>query len=228
MRLDRAELIAGQPVKRVRDLLRKMDIWSWHAEKIAAYFGVAVEDAAPLIAELCSRELLVSAAGDGYYKLGSAGSRFVCANLLKPLTRARADQMVAEFLQRVEAVNTNDELAYRVAEVRVFGSYLDKRKDLLGDVDLAVKLVPHGNLTEQEASQRGRDRADAAGRRFGTYLQYLMYGREEVLRALKARKPHLSIHSMEDLEDLETAFRVLFKARPSPSANTVPAANIVL
>ncbi len=108
-------------------------------------------------------------------------------------------------------MNARDEFVYEVAEVRVFGSYLEPHQPLLGDVDLVVKLAPRGGLSHQEATKLSLARAAASGRQFSNYLQQLCFGRHEVLRQLKARNPHLSIHSPDDVEQIGAESRVVFR-----------------
>jgi hypothetical protein len=153
MRIDRSEMIAGQPIKKVRDFLRRLGSREWSSERIAEHFAIDLAAAENLVAELCARNLLERAKpfpGDlqVFYQCGSEAPRFAATSLLKPISRKRANELVNEFLGRVEAVNANDDLVFEVVEVRIFGSYLDPNLSEFGDVDLAVTLTPRGGDPE--------------------------------------------------------------------------------
>jgi hypothetical protein len=115
----------------------------WSHLDIADFFHIDSMQAHALIDEMAARGFLAESAGrpgdsSQFYECGPQGLRLASARLLKAITRAKADAVIAAFLQRVERVNERPELLERVCEVRVFGSYLEERDDL-GDVDIAVR-----------------------------------------------------------------------------------------
>jgi hypothetical protein len=59
-------------------------------------------------------------------------------HLVSRINRAKADKLLADFLQSVEEVNAHPDLLHWVTEVRVFGSYLTNSDDL-DEIDLAIK-----------------------------------------------------------------------------------------
>ena len=97
MRLDRAETIAGQPIKRVRDWLRGLRN-DCRESAIAKHF--ALEEPEEFIGALKQRELLVDSdyrdpkSGERYYAPGPAARRFAAASLLRPNNRAKADEIL--------------------------------------------------------------------------------------------------------------------------------------
>jgi predicted nucleotidyltransferase len=215
MRIDRSEMIAGQPITKVRSFLRRLGHREWSTEAIAEYFSIDRATGKNLIAELCRRNLLEKAKlwpGERkvFYQRGPAASQLALASFLKPISRKRATELVQKFLERVEAVNANDDLVYEVAEVRVFGSYLDPSQSEVGDVDLAVTLAPRHGKSHAEAVDLSRARAAASGRRFSNILQSLFYGQHEVLRQLKARSPYVSMHPPDDPERIGANSQVIF------------------
>ena len=164
MRIDRSETIAGQPIKKIRDFLRRLSGLSYSVEGIEDYFSLTPDAAATLIFELCARNLLEPTEarqqeGAVYYEQGSEASRLAAANLLRPIRRARATQLLEEFLLRVGKINARDDLVYEVAEVRFFGSYLNKMQEELGDIDLAVELRPRRGQSAKEATDASLARA---------------------------------------------------------------------
>jgi hypothetical protein len=54
-------------------------------------------------------------------------------------------------------------------------------------------------------------RARASGPKFSNFLQRLFYAEFEVLRQLKGRRLHLSLHDYDDLEQIGTDSRVIFR-----------------
>ena len=212
MRLDPDATVAGQPIKNVRELLRRIDNGHWSRREIADFFHIDTAQAEALIAELAERGFLqVSELRPGeserLYECGPQGPRVASARLLKPISRAKADALVAAFLERVKMVNAWSELLERVCEVHVFGSYLEERADF-GDIDLAVRTERKGDRDWVHESLR---RADESGRTFANYLDRVAYGHTEVMRLLKMRNRYLSLHTMADLEEIGAPSKVLFK-----------------
>src|SRR5580704_4597984 len=142
LRLDKNATIAGQPIKRVRELLRRMGSAHWSHREIADFFHIDDLKAHALIDEMAVRGFLQESErrpgnSSRFYECGPQGSRLASARLLKPITRQKADVIIARLLERVEMVNARPELLERVCEARVFGSYLEERDDF-GDIDVAV------------------------------------------------------------------------------------------
>ena len=220
MRLDKNATIAGQPIKRVRELLRRMmGSAHWSDREIADFFHIDDVKAHALIDEMAVRGFLQDSEqrpGDSrrFYECGPQGSRLASARLLKPITRQKADVIIATLLQRVERVNARPELLERVCEVRVFGSYLEERDDF-GDIDVAVRTVRKEGSGKDWVRESLR-RADMSGRTFSSYLDRLFYGHTEVMRLLKARSRYLSLHTMDDLEAIGAVSRILFKYGSGP------------
>jgi hypothetical protein len=128
---------------------------------------------------------------------------------LKPIPRAKADAIIAAFLQRVGQVNGRPELLERVCEVRVFGSYLEERDDL-GDVDIAVSTARKEKSGKDWVRESLR-RADESGRTFSSYIDRLFYAHTEVMLLLQAGSRYLSLHTMDDLKEIGAPSKVLFK-----------------
>ena len=60
------------------------------------------------------------------------------ARFVPRINRAKAEKLLADFLQSVEEVNAHPDLLHWVTEVRVFGSYLTNSDDL-SEIELAIK-----------------------------------------------------------------------------------------
>jgi predicted nucleotidyltransferase len=58
----------------------------------------------------------------------------------RKIHRTTADRLLADFLLRVKQVNRNEEFAFFVEEVRLFGSYL-RGEEMGRDVDVAFSMM---------------------------------------------------------------------------------------
>lgn len=103
-------------------------------------------------------------------------------------------------LERVEKLNANNELAYIIESVKVFGSYLSG-KDVLGDLDVAIKLMRRVEGNEFKKLREKRIRiALQKGRQFSNFLQQAYWPQHEVILLLKTKKKGLSLHDEESDE----------------------------
>jgi hypothetical protein len=210
MRLDRSEKIAGQPVKKVRDFLRYLDNCNMHPDGIAKRFGLP--DASNFVAELMRRDLLEPCERyPGRYAQGPAAPQFAAAKFLKPLNRDRADKIVREFLDRVDAANQKSEFLWSVNKVSAFGSYINPAKAEFGDIDLAILLTPGDkDMSRDQFTRLEQQRALDSGRRFRDFSDELAFPRREVWRFIKAKVPYISLHEFDDMERLGVESMALF------------------
>jgi hypothetical protein len=94
LRLDKNADIAGQPIKRIRELLRRMATAHWSDREIADFFHIDAVQARTLIDEIVARGFLGQSDrrrgdSDRFYGCRPEGLRLASARLLKPITRAR-------------------------------------------------------------------------------------------------------------------------------------------
>ena len=120
----------------------------------------------------------------------------------KPLRRATADRYVKEITERVKEVNAGDRFSYRIDRAVIFGSYVNEpAKDPIGDLDVALELVPR-----YEGEERMR-REEAARQRCppsASEFLWLIWPYEEVLRYVRNRRGQISLHSIS--HDAEAVF----------------------
>jgi predicted nucleotidyltransferase len=212
MRIDRKETIAGVPILQVRDYLRLIDDEITNKDFVAQWLGVSSRKGGQIVRELLARGWLepVERTGrKGYCALTMAGRAFAGARAVSPISRTKADALLVAFLERVAEVNKRDELTHYVKEVRVFGSYLDKRAKDLGDIDLAVDM-PFRDLPGRDRLEYLEERADQSGRSFKFWLERMAYGENEVRRLLKTRSPYISLHPISDIKATKARSKVLF------------------
>ena len=72
------------------------------------------------------------------YQSTIKGTATRAARIVPRINRAKAEKLLVDFLQCVEAVNAHPDLLHWVTEVRVFGSYLTNSDDL-DEIDLEIK-----------------------------------------------------------------------------------------
>lgn len=207
MRIKRGQMIAGLPVKVVRDFLRRR-----HTIHVSEFVDLTEDGGSPeqVVADIAAAGYLEPEPGlANCYRASVAGRRLRNASLLKPISREKADQLFEGFMDRVAEVNRRDELTHVVNEVRVFGSYIRATPDF-GDIDLALRLRRRVKDFE-EFRRMNEARVDAAGRWDLSHSAWIRFGQREVRRILKNRSPYLSIHDLDDLEDIKAPSRLVFK-----------------
>jgi predicted nucleotidyltransferase len=168
-------------------------------------FSITKRKAERLITELVKLELVRKSEFQPEknivrYETTIQGNALALAKAGKPVSRASADRVLQEFLDRVKSVNEQSELAYSVESVIVFGSYLTDRTKL-NDLDIGVELTRRGKeKAPDEKLQKERiARAFASGRRFGNLVEELFWPRTEVLLILKNRSRVISFCEWESL-----------------------------
>ncbi|MBB4391661.1 hypothetical protein [Bradyrhizobium sp. ERR14] len=209
MQVRRDEEIAGVRLMKVRDLLRWADDGPIQLSAISDRLHcdrAKAELVQNALLEAGYIEIDPNASGQNCYIASDLGRQLCNAKFVRRITRSEADELVADFLERVRLVNGRDELTHRVREVRVFGSYIEDAADL-GDVDLAVDFRPRRSTHVEEAQARAKQ----SGKTIGNFLQLITFGQREVRQILKNRSPYLSIHEFGEVEALGATCRVLFR-----------------
>ncbi len=203
MKLSTSEKIAGQPAKVVRDFARVSGGDIWNAERIAEHFGV--DDGVGQLRRLVRAKILERdkhytdmTEGGPWYKSGPEAGRLACATFTKPITRARADELLQGVIARAKEINKRApfDFGHVVREIRVFGSYTDETCESLGDVEIAVDIPRHPALSDQEYDGLAYEKSDG---RSLDFFSRLAMNQNDTLRFLKNRHPHISLHSLDDL-----------------------------
>lgn len=215
MRLQRGVSVGGVEPELARAIARCChDRWSTPAQ-IA--YGVRVDESAvaPMLEGLAMAGFLDSRAGtrpsDGGREWNTtlSGGALTMASFLKPISRTRADTLLAGVLQRVAAYNEDDTKPYVITEIAVFGSYVRPEVEKLGDLDLAVSSAPRqpgSDSTEVKLAFAG-----ASGRRFRTFIDRLFWAREDLLRTLRARSGYIKVHT-EDISRFTDESRIVYSS----------------
>lgn len=218
MRIDKTQKVAGYPLLRIRDFLKKHEQFSYRS--VTGFFEVEAEEANKIIESLLN---------DGYIqpvpderRLGwdkttvpfehtPRGRSLSLARATSPMSREKAEKLLADFMSRVNTINSSDEYLYKIKKVLVFGSYLRKEVTELGDLDLAVEFAPaYPKPIQVQKEQALVKAAAAAGKRFDRYIDELFYAQSLVQKFLRNKSPYISLHGMDDDVLNQTETKQLF------------------
>lgn len=157
------------------------------------------------------------------YRITDAGHRLAAKSMLKRIPRAKAEQIVADLIERAKAINARPELLYGVTEILAFGSYVGDAATV-GDIDVA--LTYHRKADGKEAGRWNDERVEATASDSvqRDFMKSLRWGHDEVKQLLKARNRYLQFAAVDVLEQAhfkDAQTRVIFSAKPEDIA--VPA-----
>ena len=114
------------------------------------------------------------------------------------IKRSTADRLLNGFIERISKVNSDDSYLYRVDRAVVFGSYVnDPDKDMIGDLDIGLKLVPkHEGKEHEELCDLKRREC-----RSSDLFTSVVWPTEEILRMLRNRSAYISLHMIDTADD---------------------------
>lgn len=215
MRISKEMTIAGVPAVELRDTFKWLGGSHWSGVDLAERLGVAGSTGQQIATKLLEEgycEIGMQHQGVSYFNLTMKGAALSLASAAKPIKRATADRLVSQVIQAANDVNSNPNYFYRVTKLLAFGSYLSDSQTL-GDVDLAVELTPRvgGKTCDSDAILEYAARAAKSGKRFGNFMDKLIWPTEEIFGKLKGTSKAISLHPSTD-DVLKTAdTRVLYE-----------------
>lgn len=119
-------------------------------------------------------------------------------NKTKRMKRSTAERLLRELIGRVESIQDDDSLAYRVSDLVLFGSYLSDREDL-GDLDVAVNIVRRFEGDEQLCIEE--ERREVTCPKSADFVLRLFWPIEEVLRMIRNRSGWIQLTDLDhDME----------------------------
>ncbi|HYX38928.1 MAG TPA: nucleotidyltransferase domain-containing protein [Oligoflexus sp.] len=206
MRISSKEKIAQMPALEARKILRLFRDNNCHqpVEGIAYRLKIDNNEEALRLLDALTHEGYLDRTHEGYFPTPK-GNSLALASANPPIKRARAEKMVAEMLERIQKINTNPDYLWRVALVVVFGSFV-RGEELLSDVDVGVRLVRRPGLANEVYGQQSKERVELArkqGKRFGSYIDEIVWPSTEVWNAVKSRTIGLSLHDMDQADERE-------------------------
>jgi hypothetical protein len=195
---------AGKLGRRNRGLCLRDCSWPLRHRKICGVPLPKVPDftapAGKLIEALLAHELISEncreSDGRMLYRVTDKGHAVGMKTLVPRMSRAKAEALLKDTLERIANVNADPELLFWVTEARVFGSYLTDAGDL-GDLDLAIKL--ERKQIESDWVKACHDAADRSGKTL-SFFHRLTYPETEVRRRIKNRVSRISLHDTSELD----------------------------
>lgn len=172
----------------------------WGVGFVAATLGISSGQAVELVEALIADSLIAQVLdGDPdapRYELTIKGRALGMARAAKPIRRATAERLVAEFLRRVEEVNEAPDLLFWVDEAVVFGSFVTD-SPTLGDVDVAVIYARRiGPTLWTTRSKQRVAMAQSNGRWFRGIIDKIQWPQREVELRLRKGSGALHIHDL--------------------------------
>lgn len=211
MRIQANSIIAGQPALEIRKLFKNIHEHG-SIDGIAKALNVNLEAAQRIQDQLFEEEYIEFkdefSTETKYWHTTIKGNALINASARKPISRKTAEKIVAQFLGRVKDVNNND-YAYYVTKVIIFGSYLSN-SSTLGDVDFAIDLEfrTEDIKIRREFLLKRAQIAREQGKSFRNFSEEIGWAQTEILRILKAHSSSISLHIIssekEFLESIPT------------------------
>jgi len=199
MRISRHQVICGVPAFDLRAAFRRLS-YGWTALDLAGLLKASEEEAEEILGALVAEgfaepDLLF---GGQYFRLTLRGGALAEASALKPVQRRKADELVAEAVERAKQINADDRELYQVSRLWVFGSYLTDAEEL-GDVDLAFELSRKGEWPPSPHGERLYSKTVPLPKGWSrSPLEVMAWPHEAVVRRLKGKRRHLSLHPSTD------------------------------
>ena len=229
MRITKGQVVAGFPALEVRRLLRRYRLGAFVAEAAEEALELSLAKTAMFLREMVTLgylEPMNPPLSDGApcFEVTSLGQAFANASGAKPISRKTADRVLREFMERVEVVNARDEYVYKIESVVLFGSVLGDN-ETLGDVDLAIELLPreHDDEKSEAKCQVRRRLAEENGRRFGSVFEWAIWPTMEIFLFLKSRSRSLSLHQLSELKGMDGVRYCVLRGDPGRLAVLIPA-----
>jgi predicted nucleotidyltransferase len=218
MKITKEQLVAGYPSIQVRNFLRRFRSAVISASTVQNALKLGTAEAEVFLRRMVRLGLLepskhFSTKGRQAYEATTPGLALANASAAKPITRKTVDRLLREFMDRVQAINTSDEdeYAYKIASVVLFGSILSD-KERLGDVDIAVELQPAASDDKEfdDVCHYRLIMARVDERHFSSDFERITWPATEIFRVLRAHSCSLALHDLSALTEMQgVSYRVL-------------------
>lgn len=207
MRISRDQVICGVPAFDLRAAFKVLS-YGWTSSALEDLLKVTPAEAQSILAELVEAGY-VEPEGGQRFRLTLQGGALAAANALKPISRKRAEELVTEVAQRASEINEDEQELYRVSKLWVFGSYLSNAPEL-GDVDIAFQLDRKDSWLPMPDGEHAYAEGKPPPKSWRGLLHKMEWPRESVLRRLKAKRMHISLHPHTDEVLLSAEKRQIF------------------
>jgi hypothetical protein len=216
VRISKADVIGGLPAETARDLLRRMGFDATTDAVAQDVLGADTETVRQHLAALTDQGFLTASVDeDGVrrWQRTIQGNALAIAKFLRPIPRAKAEQLLSDVIARTSAYNADPTRLLAVTAMTVYGSYLDPDRDEMGDLDLAYTWAHR--FTGDEHTQRSLRQARDAGRTGVMTQLHFIY--QDLTRRLKNRSPYISL-SDADVSTFTDRFEVVYRISDDPAA----------
>lgn len=206
MQIDSRATIEGVPVTAIRTLFRRAGLeGTLTAGFLRDILRVSEAKAGDLLRAFMKAGFLKPEKG-GRWELTTAGIRLRGSTAAKPLLRQTAERLLDELSQRIAALNEDPRFLASVEKAIVFGSYVSGA-DRLGDVDVAVHLVPRSpdHKKHREANNRRVAEEEQKGRRFRSLLDQAFWWEHEAMLFLRNRRRSMSLQHYGSIREVVDA-----------------------
>jgi predicted nucleotidyltransferase len=227
MRIDAKAVVGGYSALMVRKLVRRLNnLMFWNAETVQVILGTEPCEAESIVKALAAAGLAVPAPSQGMDRWTTTqfAQAFASATAAKPITRQTANRALAELLERVKKVNSDEWFLAKVTKVVLLGSYLRPEVDQLSDLDVGVELQPKEVDWDRlrAATQKRVEQLQTSGRRFSSWLQVEYWWHLEAFRFLKGRSRAISLIDYKAEKDFvdKVPHKVLFSATAGMGAGS--------
>lgn len=217
MRLAKDDTIAGLSAKLARDVVRELVV-----EKtpyvLGARLGFTSDEAAKVISGLHACGYIEPVGPTGPPERTAwittiAGNALAQASFLVPITRTTANRHLERVITATRSYNSNADNLLAIADVMVFGSYLDRTQDRLGDLDIGLTVL-YRFEDRDDYARRCREGAASSGQRMSTVIDELFWPERHLVKHLRGRSNTIKI-TFEDVTQLTD--RARFTASPTTS-----------
>jgi hypothetical protein len=201
MRIDSKENIGNFPILNVRNALRRFP-FSFNEEELSHSLKTTAKNAREVIDELEKRGWC-EVFERGGWELTTAGLGFCSASAALPITRKKAETLLATVIGRATAL----EIAFpawpvHLEKIAVFGSYLSEM-DRLGDLDIALMMKRRPSLMSREYIDEAYTLAKDTGYRTGSSFDRVggflfLFLCQQIKKDLRS----VSIHDWSDITEL--------------------------
>jgi predicted nucleotidyltransferase len=195
MRINSKDTLAGQPILKIREMLRRRP-WRLYVEFAVDFLNTDKDTAQKILEELEKQGYLMPEQNEEGWMNTSKGYALMQAKASKPILRTTAEKKLREILVRIEQVNQDPYYLYKIKKAAIFGSYLTDA-EFLGDLDIAIELVSVEDDL-QKRIQLETARINQTDRVFHNTVERAFWPQEEVYRLLKGRSRTISLHSLND------------------------------
>lgn len=220
MRINGEDKIDGIRLINIRNVLRKMIYLQLNRSEIELLLSSSLRNHSVntlhLIDSLIRLDYLEIV--EGKYCLAQKGRRLCSARSLKPLTKEKVEQIIEDFLERIEEVKKNKEFLYEVRRILLFGSCLNPEARDFGDIDFAYELKAkiHDQIKLNELRQKQIEQVKDNGRVFRNIVEEVCYPKDKVLRYLKNRNRYISLHTVDEVKILGCEYKEIYLASEHP------------